>query len=196
MGQEYELKYEATEAQQARIREALGPIWQEIAMATTYYDTPDRQLSARKWTLRLRLENGKHICTLKTPMGTARGEWETESETIEAAIPILCKLGCPRELLSLTAGGVVPISGAAFTRLAGQVRFGASRLELALDRGKLTAGPLEAPLCEVEVELKEGSAGDADRYAADLAKCYGLAELPTSKFKRALALRTEYEKTL
>lgn len=196
MGQEYELKFAATEAQQTQIRQALAGNWQEIAMATTYYDTPDRQLSSRKWTLRLRLENGKHICTLKTPMGSARGEWETQCQTIEAAIPILCKLGGPRELLSLTAGGVVPVCGAAFTRLAGQVCLNGTRLELALDRGKLTAGNLEAPLCEVEVELKEGAPADADRYAAELARRYGLTPLPTSKFKRALALRTEYEKTI
>ena len=189
MGQEYELKFQATAAIQGQIRASLGDVWHACSMATTYYDSPDGQLSARKWTLRCRLENGISICTLKTPMGAARGEWETQCQDIMAAIPMLCKLGAPQALLTLTAKGVAPVCGAAFTRLAAQVTYGASRLEIALDEGKLTAGDRSTPLCEVEVELKEGLSQDADAYAQALADTFGLTPLATSKFKRALALR-------
>ena len=48
-----------------------------LNMATVYYDTPDRRLSALRWTLRLRQENENLVATLKTPGdGRARGEWD------------------------------------------------------------------------------------------------------------------------
>lgn len=189
MGMEYELKYAATEAVQEDIRAWLGGEWVQYRMRTTYYDTPGGSLSARRWTLRHRLENDAHVCTLKTPAGNARGEWEVCAEHIEDAVEELCKLGAPEELAELTKQGVEPVCGAAFTRLAAAVEVCGAVLEVALDSGKLFAGAAEAPLCEVEVELKSGSSGAADRFASDLANHFGLQRLHKSKFKRALALR-------
>ena len=190
MGLEYELKFAATEDVLARIRESLDG-WKVYKMRTTYYDAPDGGLSARKWTLRHRLENDVHVCTLKTPMGNARGEWEVECGSVQEAIPMLCALGAPSELQQLTAGGVEAVCGAAFTRLAATLEAEDSVLELALDNGCLFAGERSIPLCEVEVELKSGSRIAADAYASILASRYGLQPLRSSKFKRALALRQE-----
>ena len=79
MATEFELKYAATTAQLSKIRAAVPGEYTAISMETTYYDTPDHALSARKWTLRRRLENGTSVCTLKTPAGgLGRNEWETE----------------------------------------------------------------------------------------------------------------------
>ena len=188
MAIEYELKYAATPAVQESIRQVTDG-WREYRMRTTYYDRADGGLSARKWTLRHRLENGVHVCTLKTPAGNARGEWEVECDCVERAIPLLCKLGAPAELAALTAVGVVPVCGAAFTRLAATVSYGDAVLELALDSGTLFAGQRSEPLCEVEVELKDGSCAAADAYAAALAEKFALKPLGSSKFKRALALQ-------
>ena len=86
MGVEFELKYGATRAQQAAIRQDHPAEEQIFQMETTYYDTPTGQFSARKCTLRRRLENGVSICTLKTPAGGfGRREWEVACDTIEAA---------------------------------------------------------------------------------------------------------------
>lgn len=189
MGMEYELKYAATAAVQEAIRQRLGGEWVQYRMHTTYYDTPDGSLSARKWTLRHRLENDAHVCTLKTPAGEARGEWEVPCERIQEAVVKLCKLGAPRELEALTREGVVPVCGARFTRLAAMVELEDGTVEVALDEGILFAGERSEPLCEVEVELKSGAVGVADRFAADLANHFGLQRLHKSKFKRALALR-------
>ena len=93
MGIEYELKYSADPSAQEAIRRELGGRWVEYRMQTTYYDTPDGSLSARKWTLRRRLENGRSVCTLKTPAaGLGRCEWETQCDTVEAACEEICKL--------------------------------------------------------------------------------------------------------
>ena len=188
MGFEYELKFSASAAQQAAIAGAMSQPGQVIAMETTYYDTPEGLLSARRITLRRRFENGVSICTVKTPAVSGRGEWETRCDAIEAAVPILCKLGAPEALLSLTAGGLVEVCGARFQRTAYTLSLPDAVVEVALDAGVLTGGGRECPLCEVEVELKSGSRDGADRYARDLARTYGLEPLHQSKFRRALGL--------
>ena len=65
MGRELELKFAASIETLQTIEEKYGP-FTPIAMETRYYDTPGRDFQARKWTLRLRLENGRSLCTLKT----------------------------------------------------------------------------------------------------------------------------------
>lgn len=188
MGREFELKYAAAPEQQAAIRE-LFPDLVPIEMETTYYDTPAGDLSARRWTLRRRFEDGRSVCTLKTPApGGARGEWELEMGDIRDAIPELCKLGAPEELVSLAENGVIQVCGARFTRLAGVICAEGCTLELALDSGILTGGGRTGPLCEVEVELKAGSDADAVAYAQALARRFGLIPQPKSKYRRALEL--------
>ena len=79
--------------------------------------------------------------------------------------------------------------GARFTRQASIVEVEGTVLEVALDKGILFAGNKEIPLCEVEIELKEGSREQAAAYALALAHQHGLQPEPQSKFKRALSLK-------
>ena len=188
MGREFELKYRATPEQLTRIAQAY-PALTAYEMASTYYDTPSGALSALKYTLRLRLENGRRVCTLKTPgQGHDRGEWEAEAESIESAIPMLCKLGAPEQLPLLCAEGLIAICGAEFLRRACSLELPGGQLELALDQGFLTGGGRCMPLCEVEVELKAGSDTLAEQFAKDLAETFQLTPESASKFRRALAL--------
>lgn len=189
MGMEYELKFRATASVQEKILQDNPGSWQTLSMETTYYDTPTDALSSRHYTLRRRLENGKSVCTLKTPAENgARGEWETENDSIETAIPILCKLRNSEELLTLTREGVVPVCGARFTRRYLTLGFGESTLELALDEGILFNGSVQIPLCEVEIELKSGSIDDANACGLLFRQKYGLEPEHKSKFKRAKEL--------
>ena len=192
MGAEYELKFKADPEALRSIFTTFPARWQTIQMQTTYYDTPTGGISARRWTLRSRLENGTGICTLKTPgEHNTRGEWEAETDSIASAIPILCKLSGQQALETLCAEGLVAICGARFTRRAGLFTLRDCTVEIALDEGVLSGGGKELPLCELEVELKEGSREAADAFAAELADIYGLQAEPKSKFARALALNQE-----
>ena len=192
MGSEYELKYRADEEALSSVRTTFPARWQKIPMETTYYDTPSRSLSARRYMLRRRLENGVSVCTLKTAgNGNLRGEWEVNSDSVTDAISELCKLGCPADLETLCAEGLVPICGARFTRQAGTFTLRECTVELALDQGILFSGEEEIPLCEIEVELKSGSREAADDFARQLAELYGLQPEEKSKFARALALCNE-----
>lgn len=189
MGIEFEVKFQATPQVQAQIRaDVLGEeaIYQ---MHTTYYDTPTGRLSEKCYTLRRRMENGVSVCTLKAPAGdVARGEWEVVCDDVVRAIPMLCRLGAPADLPELCKEGIVEVCGAKFTRIAKTVCLPQGVLELALDEGVLLGGGKEIPLCEVEVELKEGSREFALGAAGNLMKNYGLTQERKSKFRRALDL--------
>ena len=188
MGKEFELKYAATPEILEAVRKDLGAVT-KIAMETTYYDTADKDLSARQMTLRRRFENGISVCTLKAPAGkNSRKEWETEAASIQTAVPELCKLSGWQELEIFSAKGLVAYCGARFTRLASTVTLPDCVVEIALDSGVLMAGSREVPLCELEVELKSGSEAAATAFANMLASAHGLTREAKSKFARAMAL--------
>ena len=189
MAIEYELKFQATPERQQAVLAAVAGQECEYSMQTVYYDTPDGALSAKKYTLRKRRENDTYVCTLKTPeKGNGRGEWELPCENIADAIAGLVAMGAPQDLLVLTKNGVQEICGAKFTRITRTVVLEDGILELAFDRGVLTGGGREMPLCEIEVELKAGLPSVADQYAKILAQKFGLVPEKHSKFRRALAL--------
>ncbi len=189
MAVEFELKFRATPEQQETIRGMLSGETRQYTMQTTYYDTPAGDLSARKYTLRRRMENDISVCTLKTPAkGLGRNEFEIQCPSIEEALPQICELSGLEELPGLLAKGIVPTCGAAFQRTSITVERPDCTLEIALDRGKLTGGGREKPLCEIEVELKSGAEEGAKAYAKMLQVAYGLTQEKLSKVQRARAL--------
>ena len=188
MGREFELKYSCS-AEDFEALKAAYEGFTTIEMETTYYDTFDGKLNNRHWTLRRRYENGRSVCTLKTPAADgSRCEWEVEAPGIISAIPQLCRMGAPMELMAFTVSGVREVCGAKFTRMALQLEVPGARVELALDKGKLFGGLRESDLQEVEVELKDGADTAALAFAKLLAEKYHLIPENRSKYKRALGL--------
>ena len=145
MGREFELKYQATPEIIGSIRGKFGE-FTPISMETTYYDTENLSLRKRKWTLRQRLENGRAVCTVKTPLPDgSRGEWEVECTDLAAGAARLCTMGAPGEILNYVNQGVAPFCGARFTRLAKTIELPGGSVELALDEGVLLGGGREQP---------------------------------------------------
>ena len=191
MGREYELKFSADSRKIGEIQKKYGG-FSTITMETVYYDTPSRDLRRRKWMLRRRMENGRPVCTLKTPLPDgSRGEWETEEAHISQSIYTLCKLGAPAELQTLTAGRLEPVCAARFTRLAAVVEVPGCTLELALDQGEFLAGDRRLPFAEVEAELKAGSEEALNHFAQALAREFDLTPQSRSKAQRAFQLADE-----
>lgn len=188
MAVEYELKFAADSAQFQALKDQFGKNAHPFAMHTQYYDTPTLELSQRRYTLRKRMENDTSICTLKTPAALGRNEWEVECGAIEAAIPMLCKLGAPTELPDLAAQGLQSICGAKFHRLAVPLAQDGFCAELALDEGVLTGGGRELPILEVELEYKGGDITLFQAFAEAFSHQYELEIQPLSKFRRALNL--------
>ncbi len=189
MGIEFELKYKASPAQQeALLRTISGPVhvWD---METTYYDTRERHLTARRMTLRCRVESSLPVCTAKISLPDgSRGEWEWVSGNIHQAIPELCKLGAPETLVLYDAMGLEPVCGARFTRRAAEIVTADFTAELALDAGVLIGAGQEIPLCEVELELKSGSRKAMVAWMTELTGRFGLTQEKHSKFRRAMDL--------
>ncbi len=168
--------------------------YRRLSMKTVYYDLPDRRLSKMHWTLRIRRENNALVATLKTPgQGRARGEWACPASGIYEAIPALLEQGAPQELADILENQTLaPVCTARFTRRAADLAFPDGTVcELSGDVGLLAGGGKEAPLCEVELELKKGRAETVAAFAQTLMERFGLREEPMSKFARAAALAAE-----
>lgn len=190
MAIEYELKFQAEPSVLSAIQAQYAQYpCQRFQMETTYYDTPSGALSARHYTLRRRMENEASICTLKTPAeGNGRNELEIPCDSIDSAIHTFCQMGAPADFGELVQEGITPVCGAKFSRTAITLQLEDCCVEIALDQGILTGGSRTLPLCEVEVELKEGDAFSADLFGMMLSSQYGLKPQSASKFRRALAL--------
>ena len=189
MGIEFELKYKATAEILDAVLASLDGSVTHYNMRTSYYDTADRDFSARHWTLRRRMENNTSVCTLKTPGADgARSEFEVECDCIEFAIPELCKLSGLTEPALFVEKGLHAICGASFHRIAVTLSLEGAVVEVALDRGLLLGGSQTLPLCELEVELKSGDKAVAIAFADSLVARFGLTPEPQSKFRRAALL--------
>ena len=185
MGRELEYKFRLTPEQAAAIGADYGP-FAETRMETAYYDTPHRRLSAARQTLRRRLENGVSVVTLKTPLPDgSRGEWETRAPSLAEGLVSLKAQGAPVP----EAEGLTEICAARFTRHSRILPIPEGKAELALDRGVLRGTREEAPLLELELELKEGPDEALAAFAREFAVRYALEEEPQSKFARASRLR-------
>lgn len=201
MGKELELKYHLEDEQQ--LEAVLS--WQLLGvlrvgapytfeMETTYFDTKEALFSARHWTVRRRMENGRSVFCVKTPRDDPahpllRGEWEAEASSFAEAVPQLVALGAPAELTGLAPETLVTVCGATFTRRAQLLRLSKdTTCELACDQGVLRGGKKAQPFFEAELELKSGSEQELYAFGQMLAVCFGLSAEPKSKYARARAL--------
>ena len=197
MGVELEIKLEVNDMQlldcilcDARVRAKMTGPFAYVPMQTTYFDTADGQLSRRRWMLRVRAEGETSVVTMKTAAeGYERGEWSVQAEVLDEAIKPLVAQGAPKELEQIAQSEWIPVCGAKFTRILANLEFSdGSRCELAGDIGDLIGAGRYAPLCELELELKDGSADAMLALAEELKATYGLKEERRSKFARARAL--------
>jgi inorganic triphosphatase YgiF len=169
-------------------------------LVSVYYDTQDHLLSRKRMALRVRQNGRKFIQTLKTASNaegaeTARGEWEVE---LPNAAPHLDAFDDPAaaELVGdLSPDALTPIYETRFRRQALMIEWPgsdrlAAQIEIAFDRGTIRADGREAPIAEIELELKGGD----PRALFELAEAMrGLAPLrlqPLDKAVRGFALAT------
>lgn len=185
MGREFELKYAAGEEAFVAIAQEFAPL-SVIEMETAYFDTADSALSREKITLRRRLENGKSVCTLKTPGDSfGRGEWDAEGPWSQE---IVADLFARAKIPAIPFEKLTCVCAARFTRLAKEITLPDCTLEIALDAGTLLGGDRKSPLREVELELKSGSEAALLSWAEGFAQKYQLKIETQSKFRRAMNL--------
>ena len=168
--------------------------FQQTAMRTEYFDSPDQRFSRRHWTLRRRQEGDTSVICVKTPTAQShtRGEWQIIEKVLDhKAIVKLLEAGAPKELLFLYgAGDVEPVCSAEFQRQHKMLRFSdGSEAELACDQGLLLGKTETMPLCEAELELYKGAPEEMLLLVRYLCETYGLKEQPRSKVARARGLK-------
>ena len=126
-------------------------------LITTYFDTEDHRLEKAGLTMRLRKAGAKRILTVKQIEKAAigRAEWE---RTVKSDRPIAADYAASPAGSVLGRGEktLVPLYASSVARRAAVIARSGSRIELALDKGKIVAGDAEIPICEIELELKRG----------------------------------------
>lgn len=130
----------------------------EREQVSTYFDTPDGSLRAAGLSLRVRRMGDHYVQTLKADgVGAglfARPEWEREvpdeRPDLDDGTPL-------RALVSDAAlARIAPAFTVRVARRLWRLTHGEADIELVLDRGEVVAGDRATPVCEVELELKDG----------------------------------------
>lgn len=162
----------------------------EADLSSVYYDTADRSLRQAGLGLRVRRNGERFIQTLKAEGEGLfdRLEWEQEiagpePDPVAWADTPLAKILSRKDELQ-------PLFTSAVTRRTYLVQQGSSRIEVALDSGRITAAADDriVPICEVELELKDGVAGDVFALAHAIAALVPLRLGVRSKAERGYAL--------
>lgn len=193
---ETELKFSPVTAEQAAAVLAERTLWtaqtppRVLRMEALWYDTADGALARARWTLRLRREDGRGVCTLKGPSsGWSREEYELPAETPEqGAAALSLRPELPEEVRAALGQPLTPVCGARFDRTAVLCASDGVTFELSRDEGVLFCGAREAPLSEIELELKSGDAQALFALGETLAVQQSLTPCRAGKKTRALAL--------
>ena len=165
-----------------------------LEMTTIYYDDPAHILSAHGWTLRLRWENGRGVCTFKgRASGLSRLELETAAETVEEGARQLALLPelPPQARTALRAERFLPVCGASFVRQVQKRQTEELTFFLSWDEGWLFRGEHSVPFTEAELELCSGTEQALSALAEEYRRRFGLAVCSRSKQQRAMALEEE-----
>jgi inorganic triphosphatase YgiF len=160
MSREIELKLELSrEAADGFARLALLPGECEVAdLQAVYFDTLEQDLAKHGVSLRIRRSGDRLVQTVKADgeggAGLfARAEWEMP---VTGDMPVLDARTPVAALLGEAVQTIEPVFHVDVDRRTWIIRQDGDEIELVLDRGQVSAGERQAPICEIELELKVG----------------------------------------
>ncbi|EMR12648.1 adenylate cyclase [Methylophaga lonarensis MPL] len=196
---EQEIKLLVTQSQ-ALEPEQLAEILQlsspplEQKIENRYFDSADLQLLKQGVGLRLRFKSGQWLQTVKTAGQAVNGlhqrqEWEVPVDGAQFDLQQLRQT--PLAALIDDASfwqQVQPIFTTDFVRFSWQFNWHNAKVEMAYDRGVVTAGHLQAAIHEVELELLEGDVAVLDSLADTLSEHLPLVRHDQSKAALGYAL--------
>ena len=160
------------------------------ALRNVYYDTQHLSLREQGVVLRVRESGRRYLQTLKATSRDAaglfrRGEWETP---LPGPHPDLAKLNQVPELRDALA----PIFRSEIRRTTRLLQLGnAAKIEVAIDRGVVETPNAAAPVCELELELRDGDPDALFDLALALNELVPLHLEIVSKSDRGYLLLTE-----
>ncbi|WP_447553833.1 CYTH domain-containing protein [Vreelandella sp. EE22] len=161
-------------------------------LQNTYFDTPCGELARAGVALRLRQIDTQTLQTVKTRGHgggglSTRNEWEWPVKD-GLDIDALAGLAPFKGELSGVLCRLSPSLSTHFDRRSWQVDWNESRIELVLDEGEIACNGAQVPICEVELELKDGSPDALWSLALSLCAQTALRPSDLSKAARGNAL--------
>lgn len=204
MGAETELKlhispFDARRVARLGLLRGIKPITQQLE--NVYYDTPDHALAAERIALRHRRIGDTWLITIKGSKVSkgglsTRAEWEYPCEPHVLDFSGIDKKSV-RDYLESLRPRLVPLFATNFRRRAWM--FAPHKdlaIEIALDEGEIVAQPpgtaedrpLKRPICEMELELKDGAPLALFEIALNLAGKLSLLPENESKAQRGQRL--------
>lgn len=164
-------------------------------LVSIYFDTPDLTLRQQRIALRVRRVGSRWIQTVKgggeVKAGLhSRGEWE---DPVAHPHPDLTKIREPalaRLFFSpAVRDGLQAVFITEFRRVVWLLQWdNGDAVELALDQGEVKSGSHSFPLCEVELELKQGNPARLYQAALELQQAIPLRLENTNKAERGYNL--------
>jgi inorganic triphosphatase YgiF len=164
-------------------------------LLSIYYDTPELTLRQQQIALRVRRVGARWVQTVKGGGEVRaglhqRGEWEDE---VAHERPDLTKINSPSLLRLFSSAAVRDRLQAVFTtefkRTTWLLRWeDGDEVELALDQGEVKSGGKTTPVCEIELELKQGNPARLFLAALELQQAIPLRLENVSKADRGYRL--------
>lgn len=196
---EVEIKMEIKDkAQVENIRKFLqeneGQRPQSIVMKAIYYDTEEKFYQKHKIAYRVRQENNCFVATYKSGKVNTQGVFERVeiNKKVTKLTPDINVFAEDKDIWSLIKTTkdkkFLPIVITDFVRECIELTWLDSKLEVALDLGFVQGRENKAPICEVEIELKQGKIEDLLSLKDELIKKFGLQISAISKYKKGLIL--------
>ena len=195
---EIELKFQLLPGSEEILRagDIFGHAAQGRHQVTTYYDTPDNLLFTSGLTLRIRQENDGYLQTVKSRdngfgLANNRREWEWP---LTSGTPRVEHLAAVSELASISGqitGRLAPVIVTDIWRTSClPVLKGGCAVEASLDIGTVSSGAMSLPVCELELELKDGEVAALYRLALQLVETAPMWISAESKSARGWTLRS------
>lgn len=163
-------------------------------LTNIYFETADGFLRSHDMGLRIRGYDDSYEMTIKTAGSVVGGLHQRPEYNVAISKPVLALKKFPADIwpegckLAPLQKALQPLFRTDFVREKWVVTYGDSEIEMAFDQGEIRAGELSETLCEVELELKQGQAGDLLALATALAEQGGLRQGSLSKAARGYHL--------
>jgi len=159
-----------------------------------YFETADLDLRHHGIGLRIRGNNDSYEMTAKTAGKIIGGLHQHPEYNIPVSGPELDLSLLPTEIwpagtdIADLQSKLKPLFRTDYQREKWLVKCGDSEIEVAFDRGDVIAGEISEPICELEMELKQGNTTDLLAYAQTLSAEGGLRLGSLSKAARGYHL--------
>ncbi len=180
---EFELKFNVTGKQMRQLRgkrilkDLAASPREHAILRGIYFDTPDQVLRRRNTSLRVREKAGEWVQTAKIGRGVVAGlsspiEIECRVEGPAICVDTLKQAGLPKDTAKLLDRSILaPVFETVISRITHNIemRCGAT-IEVAFDKGAVSAGKLTHRFHEVELELESGAPSSLFAFAQRLTR--------------------------